>query len=109
MITTIEPYLFSALLRSTRTSRTAVTAKGRTIKDVESRRFFQIWRPIATRHGLYYIVKGRPAAAADFLEACGDAENVAQLRQQDNTFGSDCRGHAVQKVCSLLNSIATPN
>nr|WP_315219910.1 tyrosine-type recombinase/integrase [uncultured Duganella sp.] len=76
-----DPIETCALLLSTRTSRTAVTAGGRAIKDVASRRFFQVWRPITTRHGLYYIVKGRLAAAADFLEARGDAEYIAQLRQ----------------------------
>jgi site-specific recombinase XerD len=75
-----DPGETCALLLSTRTSRTAVTANGRTIKDVESRRFFQIWRPITTRHGLYYIAKARLAAAADFLESHGEAEHVAQLR-----------------------------
>jgi len=69
-----------ALVLSPRTSRTAVTDGGRAIKDVESRRFFQAWRPITTRHGLYNIVKGRLAQTADFLDAIDDAQRATQLR-----------------------------
>ena len=70
-----------ALVLSPRTSRSATLAGGRPIKDVESRRFFQAWRPVGTRHGLYNIVKGRLAAAADFLESSGDVAGAGQLRQ----------------------------
>jgi integrase/recombinase XerC len=70
-----------ALVLSPRTSRSASLSSGRPIKDVESRRFFQAWLPIGTRHGLYNIVKGRLAAAADFLAAAGNAAGAEQLRQ----------------------------
>lgn len=70
-----------ALILSPRTSRGVQTSGGRTIKDVQSRRFFQAWRPVATRHGLYRIVKARLAAAADFLDEIGDVPRAEQLRQ----------------------------
>jgi integrase/recombinase XerC len=71
----------TALLLSPRTSKSARTNAGRPIKDVQSRRFFQAWRPVATRHGLYRIVKQRLADAADFLDTVGDAERARVLRQ----------------------------
>jgi len=70
-----------ALILSPRTSRSASLASGRLIKDVESRRFFQAWRPVGTRHGLYNIVKGRLTAAADHLENAGNTAGAGQLRQ----------------------------
>lgn len=81
MAPTPDPSETGALVLSPRTSRGAVTAGGWAIKDVESRRFFQAWRPITTRHGLYRIVNGRLAAAADVLEALGDTARSVQLRQ----------------------------
>jgi len=76
-----EPAESTALVLSPRTSRSATTAGGRVIKDVESRRYFQAWRPITTRHGLYHIVKRRLSAAADFLDEVGDSARAEQLRQ----------------------------
>lgn len=38
-----------SLALSPRTSFSAATAGGRLIKDIESRRYFQAWQPIATR------------------------------------------------------------
>lgn len=70
-----------ALVLSPRTSRSASLSSDRPIKDVESRRFFQAWLPIGTRHGLYNIVKGRLKAAAGFLAAAGNAADAEQLRQ----------------------------
>jgi site-specific recombinase XerD len=81
MATLPAPGETSALVLSPRTSRSATLASGRPIKDVDSRRFFQYWRPVGTRHGLYHIVKGRLAAAADYLEAAGDMAGADQLRQ----------------------------
>ena len=46
----------TALLLSPRTSKSAHTSAGHPIKDVHSRRFFQAWRPVGTRHGLCRIV-----------------------------------------------------
>lgn len=71
----------SALVLSPRTSRGATTSGGRVITDVQSRRYFQAWRPITTRHGLYHIVKSRLAAAADFLDEVGDKTRASELRQ----------------------------
>ena len=76
-----DPGETGALVLSPRTSRSAQTSGGSPIKDVQSRRFFQAWRPIATRHGLYHIVKRRLASAADFLDVVGDAGRADQLRQ----------------------------
>jgi site-specific recombinase XerD len=76
-----EPVETIALLLSVRTNRSAATSTGRVIKDVQSRRYFQAWRPITTRHGLYHIVKNRLAAAADFLDEVGDMARAEQLRQ----------------------------
>lgn len=70
-----------SLVLSTRTSRAASLSSGRLIKDVESRRFFQAWKPITTRHGLYHIIKGRLSAAADYIETNGEAERAEQLPQ----------------------------
>jgi hypothetical protein len=66
---------------SLRTSRSATTAGGRPIRNVESGRYFQAWRPITTRHGLYHIVKGRLGTAADILDTVGDITRAEQLRQ----------------------------
>ena len=54
------------------------------------------WRPITTRHGLYYIVKGRLGAAANLLEAEGDGEHVlaAWLGHRD-------RGFVAGNICGL--------
>jgi site-specific recombinase XerD len=71
----------TALLLSPRTSRQARTSGGHPIRDLQSRRFFQAWRPVATRHGLYRIVKQRLADAADFLETVGDTDRARVLRQ----------------------------
>lgn len=76
-----EPGETIALVLSVRTNRSAATSTGRVIKDVQSRRYFQAWRPITTRHGLYHIVKSRLAAAADFLNEVGDTVRAEQLRQ----------------------------
>lgn len=76
-----EPGDSCPLVLSPRTSRMATTSGGRAIRDVQSRRFFQAWRPVTTRHGLYRIVKGRLAEAADVLEETGDGEGAVQLRQ----------------------------
>lgn len=76
-----DPGETAALVLSPRTSRSAQTSGGSPIKDVQSRRFFQAWRPITTRHGLYHIVKRRLATAADFLDVVGDGGRADQLRQ----------------------------
>lgn len=76
-----DPGETGALVLSPRTSRHAQTSGGSPIKDVQSRRFFQAWRPITTRHGLYHIVKRRLAAAADFLDVVGDSGRADQLRR----------------------------
>jgi integrase/recombinase XerC len=55
-------------------------SSGSIIKDIQSRRFFQAWRPIATRQGLYHIVKTRLAAVAEFLDEVGDVDRTKQLR-----------------------------
>lgn len=69
-----------ALVLSPRTSRTALTSGAGTDRDIQWRRFFQAWKPVNTRHGLYYIVKGRLGKAADFLEEVGDLQRAEQLR-----------------------------
>ena len=76
-----EPGETIALVLSVRTNRSAATSTGRLIQDVQSRRYFQAWRPITTRHGLYHIVKGRLAATADFLDEVGDTARAEQIRQ----------------------------
>jgi len=76
-----EPGETCSLILSPKTVRSAVTAGGRPIKDVESRRYFQAWKPVTTRHGLYYIVKSRLAATADLLENAGDVTKATGLRQ----------------------------
>lgn len=71
----------TALLLSPRTSKNARTSAGNPIRDVQSRRFFQAWRPVGTRHGLYRIVKQRLGDAADFLDTVGDIDRARILRQ----------------------------
>jgi len=78
---TPQPEETSMLVLSPRTDRGAATPGGRPIKDVESRRYFQAWRPVTTRHGLYHIVKKRLAAAANALESAGDMARADHLRQ----------------------------
>lgn len=99
----------------------ATTAGGRAIKDVESRRYLQAWRPITTRHGLYHIVKRRLSAAADFLDEVGDSARAVQLRQAStywlrHTFakaaplsGQDVRNVAVWTGhCDLSTTMVYP-
>ncbi|MBV6325561.1 tyrosine-type recombinase/integrase [Duganella violaceipulchra] len=78
-----EPSLVEkvSLILSVKTDRTKAHASGRVIKDVESRRFFQAWLPVATRHGLYHIVKGRLEKAAKILDEIGEPERAAHLRR----------------------------
>lgn len=45
-----------------------------------SRRFFGAWREVTTRHGLYAIVKGRLAAAAERLTQLGRTEEADRLQ-----------------------------
>lgn len=71
----------TSLLVSVRTNCAALTRSGHPIKDVSSRRFFQAWLPIATRGGLYRIVKQRLTHAADFLDSVGDVDRANTLRQ----------------------------
>lgn len=98
-----------ALILSPRTDRGAITIGGKPVRDVESRRFFQAWLPVTTRHGLYYIVKGRLIRTADALEQKGDAAGCAQLRQASphwlrHTFAKSAllTGQDVRHVAALL-------
>lgn len=99
----------SALLLSTRTNRTAALSGGSAIKDVQSRRYFQAWLPVTTRHGLYHIVKKRLGEAAAFLESVGDVERSILLRQVSphwlrHTFAKAAllTGQDIRHVASLL-------
>lgn len=98
-----------ALILSPRTSRAATTSSGRPILDVQSRRFFQAWRPVTTRHGLYHIVKTRIAATALLLERDGKAALRHQLRQASphwlrHTFAKSAllTGQDIRNVASWL-------
>lgn len=75
------PIETGSLILSPRTDRGAIAIGGKPIRDVESRRFFQAWLPVTTRHGLYYIVKGRLTRTADALEHAGDIAGSAHLRE----------------------------
>lgn len=84
-------------------------SSGNVIKDVQSRRFFQAWRPVTTRHGLYHIVKTRLAAAAEFLDEVGDVDRANQLRLASphwlrHTFakGALLSGQDIRHVAALL-------
>ncbi|MFZ4878423.1 tyrosine-type recombinase/integrase [Janthinobacterium sp. Mn2066] len=97
------------LVLSTRTNRTAVLSGGSAIKDVQSRRYFQAWLPVTTRHGLYHIVKKRLGEAAAFLESVGDIERSTILRQVSphwlrHTFAKAAllAGQDIRHVASLL-------
>ena len=104
-----DPSEMTALILSPRTSRAATMSSGGIIKDIQSRRFFQAWRPIATRHGLYHIVKTRLAAAAEFLDEVGDVDRAKQLRLASphwlrHTFakGALLSGQDIRHVAALL-------
>jgi integrase/recombinase XerC len=98
-----------ALLLSTRTNRAAMLSGGSAIKDIQSRRYFQAWLPVTTRHGLYYIVKKRLGEAAAFLESVGDIERSIILRQVSphwlrHTFAKAAllSGQDIRHVASVL-------
>lgn len=104
-----DPSEKTALILSLRTSRAAATPSGSVIKDVQSRRFFQAWRPISTRHGLYHIVKTRLSTAAEFLDTVGDVDRANQLREASphwlrHTFakGALLSGQDIRHVAALL-------
>ncbi|MEO7493892.1 MAG: tyrosine-type recombinase/integrase [Massilia sp.] len=104
-----DPEETGALILSPRTSRTTTTLSGRPITDVQSRRFFQAWRPVTTRHGLYHIVKTRIAASALLFERDGQAEAAFQLRQASphwlrHTFAKSAllMGQDIRSVASWL-------
>ncbi|MGX9697645.1 tyrosine-type recombinase/integrase [Janthinobacterium lividum] len=98
-----------ALILSPRTDRGAISIGGNPVRDVASRRFFQAWLPVTTRHGLYYIVKGRLARTADALEQASDVAGCTQLRQASphwlrHTFAKSAllTGQDVRHVAALL-------
>lgn len=104
-----DPSEKTALILSLRTSRAAAMPSGSVIKDVQSRRFFQAWRPISTRHGLYHIVKTRLSTAAEFLDTVGDIDRANQLREASphwlrHTFakGALLSGQDIRHVAALL-------
>ncbi|MYN47635.1 tyrosine-type recombinase/integrase [Pseudoduganella sp. FT93W] len=103
------PLETGALILSPRTDRGAIVIGGKPIRDVESRRFFQAWLPVTTRHGLYYIVKGRLTRTADALKQAGDVTGCAHLRQASphwprHTFAKSAllTGQDVRQVAALL-------
>ncbi|GJI93624.1 hypothetical protein RugamoR57_03420 [Duganella caerulea] len=109
MDTLPAPLETGALILSPRTDRSTVTIGGKAVRDVESRRFFQAWLPVTTRHGLYYIVKGRLTRTADALEQAGDVAGCAQLRLASphwlrHTFAKSAllTGQDVRHVAALL-------
>ena len=74
----------TALLLSPQTRSVVIAAKA--IKRTQDRRFFKAWREIATRQGLYKIVKTRLAQAADGLEKSGDQWAADELKKASPHF-----------------------
>lgn len=109
MRTLPAPAETGALVLSPRTSRNAVTSGGKPIGAVQSRRFFQAWLPITTRHGLYHIVKARLEGAAVLVEREGTHEEAQQLRNASphwlrHAFAKSAllTGHDIRDVAALL-------
>jgi integrase/recombinase XerC len=91
-------------------SRTKVVHIGdKKIKHVNDRRFFGAWHAIATRQGLYKIVKERLALAGAFLVGSGQVELAAELERASphwlrHTFAKAAllKGQSMREVASLL-------
>lgn len=79
------------------------------IKHVNDRRFFGAWHAIATRQGLYKIVKERLALAHVFLTGSGQVDLAAELEKASphwlrHTFAKAVllKGQSMREVASLL-------
>lgn len=91
-------------------SRTKVVHIGdKKIKHVNDRRFFGAWHAIATRQGLYKIVKERLALAHNSLTSSGQLALAADLDRASphwlrHTFAKTAllRGQSMREVASLL-------
>lgn len=80
----------AGLLLSPRTRAVIIASKA--VKRTSDRRFFQAWREVTTRQGLYKIVKERLKATADELRVLGEFGAAERLEQASphwlrHTFG----------------------
>ncbi|MET3135255.1 integrase/recombinase XerC [Oxalobacteraceae bacterium GrIS 1.11] len=97
----------AALLLSPRTK--AVAIAGRAVGQAADRRYFGAWREVATRQGLYQIVKARIAQAANKLRDEGRIEEAASLATASphwlrHTFAKAAllSGQSMREVAGLL-------
>jgi integrase/recombinase XerC len=96
-----------SLLLSVKT-RSVLVGQG-VIKHTSDRRYFGAWQPIATRQGLYKIVKDRLAAASVVLIAAGEPDRAAELSKASphwlrHTFAKAAllKGQSMREVAGML-------